>query len=303
MVLDRVRTGGKSGKVIYTYKTRHSESGLASNDTRTYTELGDLVTGADGHGVIFASEAGTDNAQATSGLNEARNVGFLLVAPTFDTISQSELIVPPSMILSEGTDSPLFGFYNFGGGYVRQQYRGVRWLTTYEDKESENAARPKMVGLANGKRLVLWEKWTPDEHVSTHGLLMDSFGNVTEEAIELDGIRLSDGDGLAIAGERVFSVTANGHELVWSILELDHALAPPIPVLSHSVDRTVGRVEIEFISEPGRAYRLETSRTLASGSWIEVEGSSLVAHSASSVLVGAADLNETSRFWRVAEED
>jgi hypothetical protein len=207
------------------------------------------------------------------------------------------------MILSEGADSPLFGFYNFGGGYVRQQYRGVRWLTDYSDKDSENAARPKMVGLADGRRLVLWEEWTPTSHVKTRGLIMDPYGNVEVEASHLDGLRLSDGDGLTMSGSRVFSVTANGSELEWQILELDQALEAPIQILRQSIDRVAGRVEIEFVSKPGRGYHLETSPTMARGTWSVVEGSAMVAGTEASLMPGVITPGESSRFWRVAETD
>ncbi|MGB6223544.1 hypothetical protein [Haloferula sp.] len=303
LILDRIRTSSKKGKVIYTYKTRHYESGLASNDNRTYTEVGDLLSGTEGHGVLFSSEASTDNALATGALNEARNIGYLLVAPGFDAMSQTEYMVPSGMILSEGTDSPPFGFYNFGGGYVRQQYRGVRWLTNYSDKETENASRPKMVGLADGRRLVLWEKWTPNSHVETQGLIMDPYGHVEVEASILDGLRISDGDGLTISGTRVFSVTANGSELEWQILELDQSLEAPIQILSQSIDRVAGRIEIGFVSKPGRGYRLETSTTMVRGSWSMVEGSAMVAGTESSLMAGAIIPGESSRFWRVAEID
>jgi hypothetical protein len=300
LVLHKVRPTSMPGKVIYTYKTAHYPDGLASNDNKTYTELGDLVASPEGYGAIFSSEAGTDNAQATGAMNEARNVGYLLVSRSFETIAQTEYIVPPSMILSPGADSPLFGFHDFGGRYVRQQYRGVRWLTTYTDKNTENASRPKMIVLANG-RLILWEKWTPSSYVSTQGTLIDALGNPLVDTTELAGLRLSDGDSAVRSDDRVHGITSNGRELEWSILETDKPLHRNMVVHGHSIDRVSGVVKITIASTVGRSYRLETSTTLASDDWHEVPGTLLQATGGSTLLTGSFLPGGPRRFWRVAE--
>ncbi len=303
LALNKVRPASSTGKVIFTYKTRHYPDGLASNDNRTYTEIGDLAAAPEGYGAIFASEAGTDNTLATGAINEARNVGYLLVARNFDSIPQSEYIVPPSMILTTGADSPLFGFYNFGGGYVRQHYRGVRWLTQYTDLQTENATRPKMLAMPDGKRLILWEKWTPSSHVSTHGMRIDALGNPQTAAIDLGGLRLSDGDSAVLAGHRVHLVTGNGKELEWGIIETDKPLPRNIPVLIQTIDRAAGMVAVTIASIPGKRYRLETSTTLAPDDWHEVPGTLVHADSESLLLSSPFNPAEPRQFWRVAETE
>jgi hypothetical protein len=210
--LHRVSPATMAGRVVYT-----SKRGTVYQ--YTHTELGDLSELPAGYGVVFAGEKSNDASLATQSLNEARNLGYVLVARNYSSIPQSSLIVPENMILSQGEASAVFSC-EFG----QQQNRGIRWLTDYTDKNAANATRAKLAALADGRQLLLWEKWTPTAYVSTHGMLIDAAGNVLLAEQPLASARLANGDRLVVAaGNRVCGVTSNGAELEWTIVEVDRA--------------------------------------------------------------------------------
>lgn len=301
--LDRVMATRKSGRTVYTYKTKHFESGRASNDIRTYTELGGVVPTKSGIGVLFASEPSTDNSLATGAINESRNIGYLLVAERFNEISQADLIVPPQMVLTAGRNSPLFGYYTFGGRYVQQLNRGIRWFTRYRNLELDNATRPKLLSLSDNRLIVLWEKWTPERHVSTHGALINELGEFQTEPTTITEFRLSDGDDLARFQGRVYAVTASGKSLDWMVLDTQRPLLSTIRILRHDFDQVLDRVFFEFEATPGRSYALETSLTLSGGDWVRVSGSKDTARGSIFSLSGTVLDREKQQYWRVVELD
>jgi len=71
------------------------------------------------------------------------------------------------------------------------------WLTDYTNKETENAAAPKIVNIGNGKHLVLWEKYnTVTRKSSVYMAIIDDGGNMAEPPKELPGIYLNGYDAL-----------------------------------------------------------------------------------------------------------
>ena len=70
------------------------------------------------------------------------------------------------------------GFYNFGGGWTKQENRGVNWLTNYKSMD-ENAVRLKVTKLSNGQILVLYEMWTGTQFISGNLMTLDHNGKVT----------------------------------------------------------------------------------------------------------------------------
>jgi hypothetical protein len=231
VIVGRVEDNYESGRVVFTYHTRHASDsrdagdGVVlppyrwSNDNRTYSELGDIVPMAGGYGVLLASERGTSNKLATEAINESRNLAYLLVSRDFDTIDQSEYVVSGRMILTKGWSSPPFGFYDYGGNRVNQRNRNVVWLTSYHQKESTNASRPKMIRRDKDTLLVLWEKWTPESHVSTHAMEISPLGKIKKGPFKLGETRLSPGDRLATSVKRVFGVTSDGRNLEVTVIE------------------------------------------------------------------------------------
>jgi hypothetical protein len=303
IVVHKVKENSMSGKVVFTYKTKHASeprgdlaAGLWSNDNRTYTELGGITALTEGYGVTFTSERSTDNALAVEAINEARNVGYVLLAPDFETFPQTQNAVPPGMVLTPGIDSPEFGFYDFGGGYQRQQYRGVVWLTNYTDKAQENASRARIVRLSGGLQCVLWEKWSPTAHASTHSMIIDAMGTVIQPATNLGPTRLSDGDTSAAQGDRIHGVTSDGQRLEWTVLE---PFWKKIEIKRLEPAGVAGRWRIVIRAIPGRHYQLQQSHDL--GSWSEVPGKSLTASGEEESFTFDQIPAALSRFYRITE--
>lgn len=231
IVVDKLDDVTRGAKVIFTYRTRHAteardrgdgvmlEAGRWSNDNRTYTELGDCVAHSSGYGVLLASERSVSNSLTTEAINQARNLAFLPLSQNFETIAQTGYVVPNGMIAAGGVDSKPFGFYDYGGGFVSQQNRNVRWLTDYQDKDAENASRAKMIRMKDKSLLVVWEKWTESEHVSTHAMKIDALGKILQAPANLGAVRLSPGDRLAASSSRIFGVTSDGAKLELTVLE------------------------------------------------------------------------------------
>lgn len=231
VVINKVRDDFNVGRVVFTYRTHHADTqrdlgngtvlppNRWSNDNRTYTELGDIVPMDNGHAVLVSSEKSVSNRKTTEAVNQSRNLAYLLVSNRFDGIDQNQLVVPRRMIRTKGRDSRRFAFYNFGGGRVLQQNRGVVWLTHYRKKNRENATRPKMMRWGRDRLLVLWEKWALDHHVSTHGMVIDSMGRKKSGGIRLGPVRFAQGQRLVRSGGRVYGVAANGRGLEVVVIE------------------------------------------------------------------------------------
>jgi hypothetical protein len=231
IVVDKLDDVTRGAKVIFTYRTRHAtvardrgdgvmlEAGRWSNDNRTYTELGDIVANSSGYGVLLASERSVSNSLTVEAINQSRNLAFLPLSRIFETIAQTGYVVPSGMIAAGGVDSKPFGFYDYGGGYVSQQNRNVRWLTDYQDKDAENASRAKMIGMKDGSLLVMWEKWTEFDHVSTHAMKIDALGKILQAPVNIGSARLSPGDRLGTSSSRIFGVTSDGAKLELTVIE------------------------------------------------------------------------------------
>ena len=231
VVVNKVNDDYQAGKVVFTYRTRHAleprdrgdgvilPAGRWSNDTLTYTELGDIVPMESGYGVLLASERSVSNELTTASVNQSRNLAYLRVAPDFDSMITDEYVVPEEMILTEGTDSRLFGFYDFGGNRVIQRNRNVVWLTNYRQKEIKNASRPKMIRISRNVMMILWEVWTLDRHSSTYGMTINSEGTRLMNPVDLDTVRLCPGDRMVHSGKHVFGVTSDGQRLEVTVIE------------------------------------------------------------------------------------
>ncbi len=208
------KSGSKSSRVIFTYKTKHKPDGKTSNDNRTYSELGGIVSTKSSYAVLGASEKSFTNDNANDNLNDSRNLFLLLVAKDFDTKKNplkdgkaQNNLVSKEVVISKGEDSGEIGFYDFGGGFNHQQRRGVIWLTNYNDKEKENAARPKIVYLDENKILVLWESWSSSSFNSTKYMIVNSTGKIIKKETDLGSIRLGRADEPILVDGKVIWVT------------------------------------------------------------------------------------------------
>lgn len=104
--------------------TLSDEIQVWSNDNGTYTRLGDIIPTKNGYLVAFAGKQSTDNNRAVSNHNEPHNVGRCSLGVTSTGSFQTEMVVPPSMILNSNEVGPPFGFFDYSGRYQRQQNFG-----------------------------------------------------------------------------------------------------------------------------------------------------------------------------------
>jgi hypothetical protein len=74
------------------------------------------------------------------------------------------------------------------------------YITNYTNKETQNAANPKIAALGQGadRFLLLWEQWSAgaNGYKSTHAAVIDRTGKILTPAKELPGTRLSRNDAL-----------------------------------------------------------------------------------------------------------
>jgi hypothetical protein len=231
---------GSGSRVVFTYKTRMADAdlnpagkrlgaGLWSNDNNTYSELGGLAATDKGIVALASSEGSFDNASAKGYLNGSRNLFMLLVAPDFwdkpvtllDGKPEAE-VVSDQVVLSRGPESALFSFYDFNGGLHYQRNRGIAWLTDFSDPRQDNASRPKLVALGDGRLVALWEQWRDSSYKDTRYLIFDSGGTVLQGAKSLGDERLPRGDDPILLGGRIVWFTGDST----SRRILAHALKP-----------------------------------------------------------------------------
>ena len=108
-----------------------------------------------------------DNSKTGKNVNTPRNIGFVKVPADMQDKS----------VLSKGP-TETGGFYNFGGGWTKQENKGVNWLTQSKSMEN-NYSRLKVTKLTNGQILVLFETWTGAKFVSSHIMTVDQDGKIT----------------------------------------------------------------------------------------------------------------------------
>ena len=132
------------------------------------------------------------------------------VAPISKLIGKSQPnVVNPEIILSKGEDSAVTGFYDFGGNFNAQQRRGVVWLTAFQNKENENAQRPKLAKVGDDIFVALWECWTSTRFVTTQYIVLNTRGERLKDMTDLGGVRLSRGDDVAVANGKVVWTTGD----------------------------------------------------------------------------------------------
>ena len=118
--------------------------------------------------VLFSGERPSlDNSKTDKNHNAPRNIGFVKVPGDMGDKS----------VLSKGP-TETGGFYDFGGGWTKQENKGVNWLTQFKSMD-ENAVRLKVTKLSNGQILVLFETWTGTEFVSSNLMTLDHDGKIT----------------------------------------------------------------------------------------------------------------------------
>lgn len=321
IVVHKISGVGKTGRVVFTYKTAHGTgphphrngrdgrplpAGRWSNDNRTYTELADVVPTPRGYLVAFASEASCDNSLTSQAVNEPRNVGVVLASPRFEATQQEGCAVGEDVVISKGASSQPFGYYTFDGGLVRQQNCGVIWLTDYAADSRSTAVHPRMAGLGDGRYVVLWEAWTGQTFRSTHARVIDAGGTPISEDISLGSkVRLARGEGLLASDGCVRWPAVEGNDLViytWQLAAQptrpgsasQAPVEPPsadLPATAEAriKDPALERVLREHLKRPKGPILVGHLAGLSGG--LDLSGKSIVDISGLEALTGVTDLN------------
>ena len=145
------------------YPVFHIKGELGENNTRT--RLGDVALIENdpefGHLVLFATESSPDTG---STINGPRNLGIVRVHRGDSSVDPN---LPDSLVVSsKGTEHT----------------NRLRWLTDYSAASGLHAERPKLVGIGEGKYIVLWEEWLVTGSSSNTfrgvlGMVIDDMGN------------------------------------------------------------------------------------------------------------------------------
>lgn len=191
----------RRSRVVYTYKT--AMQGNRSNDNNTYTEIGGLIEGNNGYTVIFSGERSPnghslDNnrtgASFGNGPDDPRNIGVVYVRKNFPVLEgrreNGQYIRPSLSVVTDDVvvnprNAETGNYYDFRGQLNEQRNTGVVWLTSYTDKREENVSRLKTVKLSDGSLFLMWEKWRPNNYVSTYAMRIDEAGRQLTEPVEL----------------------------------------------------------------------------------------------------------------------
>lgn len=186
----------------------HHFFGTTTDGNECFTQLGSLTKANDGYLVAFVSNnAETPIGKSVSGKASTaetlrnRNLGVIRIKKGF------------AQEIDELADKPeekkVFG--DVLNSMVRSEFRdglnliGRTYLTNYNKDDSFSASRPKMVRLADGNYILIWERWAhkinregnglEGSYDSTWAMKINQDGEVLKEAVKLsDTIRITRGD-------------------------------------------------------------------------------------------------------------
>jgi len=253
--------GSRQGVYIY---VRQGET--AGSQNFSFTSVGDLELGATGYVALFSSE--TSNPGATrSGweqpVTEPRNVGLVHVTKGFDSVMEGQwnsadmilgnTIIQGSVPTTINVTSSVVDSTGPSSTFTRPDkpeksftQTGIVWLTNLPAGTS--AERPKLVRIADGRYIAVWEEWsyagTQLTYVATKAMIVNEQGQVIRGATAInarlnpsgaDRPFLIDGSAAWIASNAgkltLYSVDTN---LTLTTSEFSQAGAPqPPPVSDH----------------------------------------------------------------------
>ncbi|MDQ3234277.1 MAG: hypothetical protein M3Q07_20915, partial [Pseudobdellovibrionaceae bacterium] len=193
----------KQGTYIY---ARQSET--AGNQNFTFTSIGDLELGATGYLALFTSEKGNPTVSRegwSQPVTEPRNLGFVHVTRNFETVREGKWGANPTLgntIIENNeptkinidrsvvdSNGPSDTFQRPDKPNKSFTQSGIVWLTNLAAGVS--AERSKLVKLANGRFVALWEEWTYSgnqlAYGATKGLIINEQGQILAGPVSLSG--------------------------------------------------------------------------------------------------------------------
>ena len=155
-----------------------------------FTRLGDLAPGQAGYGLLFSTEKTTTYTGGTSPVISARNVAFAHVRSDFAEAPTNPANRYDVAIVDTNTGNPAAQIFDvpirdYWGTAFDGKNKGLVWLTNYTNRTTENAERPHLVSLGDGRFIALWEKWSLTAYNSTWAAVIGEYGNVLKAPAQI----------------------------------------------------------------------------------------------------------------------
>ncbi len=182
--------------------------GVTTEGNECFTQLGSLAKASDGYLVLFVgnnteSIVGKSISGKESIAETIRNRNLLVMrikkgfAQEIDALADKP---EEAKTLADVLNSMVKSDFRDGLNLI-----GRTFLTNYNKDESFSASRPKMVRLADGNYIVIWERWTHNLNKektgveggfdSTWAMKINQDGEILKEAVKLsDTVRVTRGD-------------------------------------------------------------------------------------------------------------
>jgi hypothetical protein len=194
-----------------------------SSHNFTFISMGDVVAGEAGYGILFSSEK-TNRKQSRDGWDEPvlepRNLGFVHIVKDFDQVNDGRYGNNPQTGNTWFSESP-YGpakinitenivdtrannaQAQIGGQQLARPDKpnltfntaSVAWLTNFQAGQTfTSAERPKLIKIAQGQYVAVWEEWlvslrasqSPSlTYQSTKAMLIDEYGNILKSAVNI----------------------------------------------------------------------------------------------------------------------
>lgn len=179
-----------------------------TNGNECYTQLGSLTHASDGYLVAFVGNntetpigKSVDGAAANAEMIRNRNLGVIRIKKGFAQEIDALADKPEE---KKNLDDALNSMKKSD---VRDSNNliGRTYLTQYSKDDSYSASRPKMVRLADGNYIIIWERWTHSVNKegngveggfdSTWAMKINQDGDILKDAVKLsDTVRITRGD-------------------------------------------------------------------------------------------------------------
>ena len=167
------------------FAIKGGDSTTAAFYQNVFTRLGDLAPGNAGYGLLFSTEKTTayGGGSGASPVVSARNVAFAHVRSDFTEAEENFDNRYDVVIVDTNTGNPAAEIFDvpvkdYWGNTYAGKNKGLVWLTNYTNRSTENAERPHLVPLGDGRFIALWEKWSLTAYQSTWAAVLGEYGNI-----------------------------------------------------------------------------------------------------------------------------
>ena len=197
-----------------------------------FTRLGDLVPGNSGYGLLFTTETTPTYTGGSSPVISARNVAFVHVRSDFQEATtnpdnQYDVAIVDTSTGNAGAQPFDVSIKDYWGATFAGRNKGLVWLTNYTNRSTENAERPHLVPLGDGRFIALWEKWTLTAYAGTWAAVIGEYGNILKAPMQISTTaRMHRQDSPVRLGSKAAWITGESSpaKLVLHTLDADLAL-------------------------------------------------------------------------------